>query len=497
MNDPKLEFLPGKTPYPAENCPWLHSSKSANCNLLAYRWLRLLWCVPLVLILTGCLSPISLNRAVIAYDDAVVNAESKQLLINIARAQHHQPVHFTRVSNIAATFDFSANAGATPALTGDSGGMLLPLFGGSVSENPTFSIIPIEGEEFMRRLLTPFHQGKLMLLLRQHFNIDLLLRMMAQEVRLQHAIKPKARRHHRDDGEGHGHRGKRTAESRRLDFIEQQGSEDQTPDRHSQHRVGLTPEQALRTQRRQQLHRHQATYHNDALDHAGYEMFRRVALHLAAIQDHGQLYAEPLTIEHSWTLPAGAMSGESFQSLEKEFTVRYNQQDDTFILSKQTLGPVLITNYDPDILCCEEREDIQELISPWIENDVAFDIHPDYPGGEWPVRGSFRLRSFHAILNFIGHSLGEEPEYHVEKDPRTPPIDRDENPVNTLELIVSDQSFPKNTLSVRSHGRYYAVNTTGPNAHWNMNAFQLLYVLFRMTITDTTQLGAPIITIGK
>lgn len=41
-------------------------------------------------------------------------------------------------------------------------------------------------------------------------------------------------------------------------------------------------------QRRQQLHRHQLTYHNDdAQNHAGYEMFKRVALHLAAIQDQG------------------------------------------------------------------------------------------------------------------------------------------------------------------------------------------------------------------
>ncbi|MCW5601893.1 hypothetical protein [Nitrosomonas sp.] len=103
-----------------------------------------------VLTLSGCLSPMTLNRAVMAYDDAVVSADAKQLLVNIARAQHHLPIHFTRVSNIAATFDFSANAGATPALTGDAGGRLLPLFGGSMSENPTFSIVPIEGEEFMR-----------------------------------------------------------------------------------------------------------------------------------------------------------------------------------------------------------------------------------------------------------------------------------------------------------------------------------------------------------
>lgn len=68
----------------------------------------------------------TLNRAVMTYDDAVVSADAKQLLVNIARAQHHQPIHFTRVSNIAATFDFSVNAGATPALTGDAGGKLLP-----------------------------------------------------------------------------------------------------------------------------------------------------------------------------------------------------------------------------------------------------------------------------------------------------------------------------------------------------------------------------------
>jgi hypothetical protein len=63
-------------------------------------------------------------------------------------------------------------------------GALLPLFGRSVAENPTFSIVPIEGEEFTRRLLTPFEEGKYTLLLRQRFDIDLLLRLMAQELRV-------------------------------------------------------------------------------------------------------------------------------------------------------------------------------------------------------------------------------------------------------------------------------------------------------------------------
>ena len=149
--------------------------------------LRTVLCLLSVLALSGCISPMALNRAVIAYDDAITDAVSQQLLINIARAQHHQPVHFTAVSNIAATFDFRANAGATPALGGLAGGVLMPIFGGSIAENPTISIVPIEGEEFTKRLITPLSQNKLTLLLRQRYDVDLLLRMMAREVHIKNS----------------------------------------------------------------------------------------------------------------------------------------------------------------------------------------------------------------------------------------------------------------------------------------------------------------------
>ena len=436
-------------------------------------------CFTILLPLTGCLSPITLNRAVIVYDEAVTRAESEQLLINIARAQHHQPIHFTRVPSIAATFDFRINAGGTPALTGDAGGLLMPLFGGSVAENPTFTIIPIEGEEFTKRLLTPFHQSKLTLLLRQHFDVDLLLRMMAQEVRLQQ---------HNSNGP--------------LDNTHEE-KEHGSRLRHGRHHnaavhaIELTEEQKHRVRLRSQRHQKQVAYRNSPSDMSGYEMFRRVALHLSAIQDQRQLYVEPLTFERSWTIPAAAVSAEGFQALEKEFTVRYNPQDNTYTLSKQILGPILITNYDPDVVCCEERAQLYDLTSPWIANDVAFDIRPGYAGGDWPIQGSFRLRSFHAILNFLGHALDEEPEYPVEKDARTPSITRNENPGMTLDLKVSDTAPADPGLSVRSHGKYYAINTAEPYYHWNKNAFQLLYILFRMTITDAPSLGVPSITIAK
>jgi hypothetical protein len=377
---------------------------------------------------TGCFSPITLNRAVTAYDEAITDAISKQLLINIARAHQHQPIHFTGVSNIAATFDFRVSAGATPALTGEASRALMPIFGGSIAENPTISIVPIEGEEFTKRLLTPFQETKFLLLLRQRFDIDLLLRLMTQELRMK--------------------------------------------------QNGQT-----------------VAYRNTPADRTGYEMFRRVVLHLSAIQDQNQLYAEPLVFHRTWTIPANSVTAEGFQALDKEYLVTYNQKDNTYNLQKQVTGPILITNYDPGTLSPTERARLIDGAEGGHPNDVAFDIRPGYVGGEFPIKGDFRLRSFNTILNFLGRSLGDDPEYQVDKDPRTPTVQ--ENPVHTMELLLSDGALSGSDLSILSHGKYYSVNATGPLARWNREAFQLLYLLFQMTVSEVPRVGVPSITIAK
>ncbi|MGH8895508.1 MAG: hypothetical protein ACRDZ4_00465, partial [Egibacteraceae bacterium] len=113
------------------------------------------------------------------------------------------------------------------------------------------------------------------------------------------------------------------------------------------------------------------------------------------------------------------------------------------------------------------------------------------------IKGDFRLRSFHSILTFLGQSLGDEPEYHVEKDPRSLALLNNENPVSTIEFVVSDSAPSVADLWVRSHDKHYAVKTEGPYARWNRLAFQLLYLLFQMTVTDVPRTGAPFITIAK
>lgn len=386
--------------------------------------------ISILSLLTSCVSPLALNRAVLAYDDAVTDTISQQLLINIVRAHHSQPVHFTGVSNIAATFTFHANAGATPALGGLAGTSLMPVFGGGVAESPTISIVPIEGEDFTKRLLTPFAQSKLTLLLRQHYDVDLLLRMMAQEVRL-------------------------------FEQTQQYG-----------------------------------VYRNKPSED-GYKMFRRVVLHLSAIQDANGLHAEPLPLIHSWTVPVRALAKEKFSALQKEYEMQFNAKDSTYTLSQHTPGPILITNYDPSLLSSKDREELHQIVDNSDLNDIVFDIRSGHYGGEWPMRGIFRLRSFHAILGFLGRALGSERGYHVNKDPRTPPILGDENPDLTMAMMVSNSAPSDADISVRWKDRYYAVDTRNQYARWNRDAFQLLFLLFQMTVTDIPRVGVPSITIAK
>lgn len=220
-------------------------------------------------------------------------------------------------------------------------------------------------------------------------------------------------------------------------------------------------------------------------------------LHLSAIQDQNRLYAEPMVYERAWTIPADSVTGEGFKALEQEYTVTYNLAQKTYTLRKAVTGRILITNYDPDSLSSEERVRLSEEAQDWPPNDVTFDIQPGHPGGEWPIKGDFRLRSFRAILTAVGQSLAEEPEYHVAPDHRTPSVLNDENPVTTLEIVASEAPPLDADRSIYTHGKFYSVRNDGPQARWNRLAFQLMYLLYQMTITEMPRTGAPFITISK
>jgi len=378
--------------------------------------------------LPGCLAPMTLEGDVMNYDRTSTNILSQQLLLNIARARHRDPIHFTGVANIAATYNFQMSAGVTPALTGESGGLLTPVFGIGAAENPTISIVPIEGEEFTKRLLTPFTADKLTLMLRQHYDIDLLLRLAVGELRMPRQGKDVA-------------------------FL------------------------------------------NDPSDMVGYPQFRRVVLHLSSIQDSNDLYIEPLIYNRLWTLPAETMTPEGLQGLEhNEVTVEFDEGKRLYRLTARVTGRIVITNYDPELLANEEKIRMNEAAQKGPPNEIVVDIRPGYTGGEYPMTGKLRLRSFFSILNFLGETIDDDPEFFVEKDPRTAGVAQ--NPNRTLEIVEEEDKPEGADLSVYYKGNYYAV---APDKEylWNAAGFQLLHQIFQMAVSELPKSAAPGITIAK
>jgi hypothetical protein len=370
----------------------------------------------------------TLEGDVMKYDATSTNILSRQLLLNIARARYRDPIHFTGIANIAATYNFQMSAGMTTASTGDKGGLLTPTFGIGAAENPTISIVPIEGEEFTKRLLTPFTADKLTLMLRQHYDIDLLLRLTVGELRMPHQGKD-------------------------VSFL------------------------------------------NNPADTVGYPQFRRVVLHLSTIQDSNNLYIEPLIYKRSWILPAETMTPEGLQALEHdEVTVQFDESKHLYKLSARVTGRIMITNYDPELLSNEEKISMNEDAQKGPANEVMIDIRSGYTGGEYPMTGKLRLRSFFSILSFLGDTIKDKPEYFVEKDTRSPAVAQ--NPNRALE-ILEDESEPKAVdMSVYYKGHYYAV-APDKGYLWNASGFQLLHQIFQMAVSELPKSVAPSITISK
>jgi hypothetical protein len=377
--------------------------------------------------LSGCLSPMAIDTMSLAYNEATANDIAEQLLLNIARAGHNEPIHFSGISNIAATLNFQANIGATPALAGTNGTAIMPILGAGVSENPTVSIIPMQGEEFTKRMLTPMTEDKLALLLRQNVDIDMLLRLAVLEYRSQ------------QDGRSE-------------------------------------------------------VYHNRPRNREDYTLFRRMALHLSAIQDSDHLFFEPVIVQKHWSLPIKSMTPQGFQSLEKEYDISLDKEHNVYHLDKQARGRIVISNYNPAQLSESERNqlnDESELMAP---DEILVDIRPGYFGGEYPLHGKLRLRSFSNIIYFIGRTLSNEPEVDISKDPRTPEVAN--NPTFTLAISISD-SKPENTdLMIKFKDHYYSI-APDKDYLWNETVFRILLQMFQMTMAELPKTAAPSITIAK
>jgi hypothetical protein len=313
-----------------------------------------------IFLLGGCAGPPALQRSVIGYDETTARLEQQLLLLNIARVNSGLPIHFTTTSSIAATFDWTSTLGLGGQIQETKGTNFLDLrLGASASENPTFSIVPVTGEQFTKRVLTPFREGAFNLGVFQGERIDRLMRLMSKGIEVQ------------------GPNGS---------FVRQINNDPSKPGEFEEFRRLATHLQWLNSN--QQL------------------FVRKLVFIDRLVEDFkGQPRSKDIT-----------------EGLGKGVTWR-QKQDGNWELTRLLSGRVLVANYDPIALSDKQRFQLNGKLRKSPESFVHLDIRPGDPGGNFPVRGAIKLRSLSEIIAFIADGIYEAPEFDVKKDPRTGEID--------------------------------------------------------------------------
>ena len=113
--------------------------------------------------------------------------------------------------------------------------------------------------------------------------------------------------------------------------------------------------------------------------------------------------------------------------------------------------------------------------------------------------GEIKLRSFKAVLGFIGQGISEDPEFHVDPDPRTGIVLV--NPIKTLTIQESSTQPEEAIVSAKKRKHWYYIEQDSPAGElvdkWNHEAFDILYQLYHLTVTDISQIPTVPITISK
>jgi hypothetical protein len=117
-----------------------------------------LLCV-LALAQTGCDSfgPDRLRGTHPLYNEAIVGSMNEQFVHNVVRLHYRDPAFFLDVANVTATLKLDMSAGLDQSEIGLNGGSDLIKYslGAAYTTSPTISYTPLQGEGFVKSLLSP------------------------------------------------------------------------------------------------------------------------------------------------------------------------------------------------------------------------------------------------------------------------------------------------------------------------------------------------------
>jgi len=113
-----------------------------------------------VSVLYGCamVGPRSISSGRADYNEVINRTEDEQLLLSIVKGRYGETSSLLSVNGVAANVRFRTNAGAQVGIGPGANylGNLVPFSAGlAYEENPTITYAPIQGEKYLRQVLSP------------------------------------------------------------------------------------------------------------------------------------------------------------------------------------------------------------------------------------------------------------------------------------------------------------------------------------------------------
>jgi hypothetical protein len=138
------------------------------------------------LLLAGCaaqIGPRTIPRARFDYGEALARSWNEQLLLNLVRLRYRDTPQFLDVGSVVTHFTLAAGAGAE-ATVGEEGDFAEATAGANAAyaEEPTITYSPLQGNDFVARLLAPVSPANLVLLSQSGWSIERLLLCCVQKI---------------------------------------------------------------------------------------------------------------------------------------------------------------------------------------------------------------------------------------------------------------------------------------------------------------------------
>ena len=145
--------------------------------LLSLNMFKKLFTIPLVaLLLCGCQSsfgPGALQATHPAYNQVIIQSLNEQMLLNLVRLKYRDKAYFLKVGSVTASMTFNGSAGIDTALDLAPGGNIVkPNLGISYSDRPTISFQPLDGEDFLKSVLSSISFDALLVMTQSGWSIE-------------------------------------------------------------------------------------------------------------------------------------------------------------------------------------------------------------------------------------------------------------------------------------------------------------------------------------